>query len=190
MQAAGDGLHDIPYEDIEAQSATGTGPYRRLIEQVRTLYRKDDLSGALTLGTAEPLALPFESYKLAFTPGLLAVLGAKISATDATALLTGAEGGYQDLDGDGRLWIPSGRVFFSPDPANPDAVFAQTHRYLPQGAQDPFGNVSRVAYDSHELFVAQTIDALGNTVTAEFDYRVLQPALVTDPNGNRTRRRL
>ena len=185
VQAAGDGVHDIPYEDINAQGATGTGPYRRLIEEARTLYRKDDLSDALPPGAIAPLALPFESYKLAFTPGLLGVLAAKISAADAAVLLKG-EGAYQDLDGDGRLWIPSGRIFLSPDPANPDAAFARAHRYLSQGAQDPFGNVSRIAYDSHEQFVARTADALGNTVLAEFDYRVLQPSQVTDPNGNRS----
>jgi RHS repeat-associated protein len=186
VQAASDGAHDIPYEDIDAQSATGAGPYRRVIEQARALYCRDDLSAALPLGALESLALPFESYKLAFTPGLLSLLSAKISAADAAALLKSDEGRYQDLDGDGRLWIPSGRVFLSPDPANPDAAFAKAHRYLLQGAQDPFGQLSRVTYDSHELFVARTVDALGNTVLAEFDYRVLQPSQVTDPNGNRS----
>ena len=186
VQSAGDGLHDIPYEDINANGATGTGPYRRLIEQVRTLYRRDDLSGPLLLGNVQSLALPFESYKLAFTPGLLAAFNTKISLADATTLLTGAEGQYRDLDGDGRLWIPSSNVFFSPDPALPDPVYARVHHYLPQGAQDPFGNLSRVTYDSHEQFVVQTIDAVGNTVSADFDYRVLQPNLVTDPNGSRS----
>ena len=186
VQSAGDGHHDIPYADISAHGAAGAGPYRRLIEHVRTLYRRDDLSGPLLSGDVQPLALPFESYKLALTPGLLAIFGTKISAADATALLTGAEGQYRDLDVDGRLWIPSGTVFFSPDPALPDPAYARAHRYLPQGAQDPFGNIARVAYDSHELFTARTTDALGNTVSAEFDYRVLQPSLVTDPNGNRS----
>ena len=186
VQSAGDGQHEIPYEDIDAQSAPGGVPSRRLIEQVRTLYRKDDLSGPCRWPPA-PLALPYESYKLAFTPGLLNVLGARISPADAKTLLTGTGGRYEDLDGDGRLWIPSGRVFFSADPTHPDPAFARSHRYLPQGAQDPFGNLSRLSYDEpYELFVAQTVDALGNTATADYDYRVLQPILVTDPNGNRS----
>ena len=184
--AASDGQHDIPYEDVTALAATGVDPYRRLIEQVRTLYRRDDLSGPLPLGAVEPLALPFESYKLAFTPGLLAVFGGKVSVANATALLTSAEGRYRNLDGNGQLWIPSGTVFFSPEPAQPDPAYARAHGYLPQGAQDPFGHVSRIAYDAHELLPARTVDALGNTVSAEFDYRVLQPRLVTDPNGNRS----
>src|SRR5207302_176676 len=50
---------------------------KRLIEHVRTLYRSDDLGISqndpltlLPLGIVQPLALPGESYKLAFTPGL------------------------------------------------------------------------------------------------------------------------
>ena len=43
-----------------------------------------------------------------------------------------------------------------------------------------------VDYDAHDLLVTRTSDALGNTVTAANDYRVLQPRLVTDPNRNRT----
>ena len=34
------GSHDLPYEDIDATGATANHPYRRLIEQVRTLYRQ------------------------------------------------------------------------------------------------------------------------------------------------------
>jgi len=44
-----------------------------LVEHVRTLYRENDLTAGLPLGIVESLALPFESYKLVFTPGLLSV---------------------------------------------------------------------------------------------------------------------
>ena len=185
VQAAGDGLHDVAYEDTDATAATADVPYRRVIETTRSLFRKDNLSGPLPLGEIEALAIGYESYKLAFTPGLLAVFDGKISAGAATALLIG-EGKYRDLDGDGRLWIPSGLTFFSTDPANPDPVFARNHFYLPHCAQDPFGNLSSVAYDGYDFAVAQTTDSLGNSVFAEHDYRVLQPAKMTDLNGNRT----
>jgi RHS repeat-associated protein len=183
--AAADGQHDFPYEDIAAQGAQGTAPYRRLIEQVRTLYRKNDLSAPLSSGEIESLALPFESYKLAFTPGLLALFGSKISLADATNVLK-SEGKYQDLDADGRLWIPSGQSFFSPDPANPDPLFAHDHFYLVTAAQDPFGNVSHLTYDTHDLLIHQIADPLTNTVSAGHDYRVLQPRKIIDPNGNRS----
>jgi hypothetical protein len=64
---AGDENHDLPYEDLDGTGATEEAPYRRLIERVRILYRGDDLT-PLPLGRLEPLALPFESYKQAFTP--------------------------------------------------------------------------------------------------------------------------
>ena len=222
VQAASDGAHDIPYEDFEAAGASEDHPYRRLIEQARILYRKNDLSGLLGPGDLNSLALPGESYKLAFTPGLLAkifrrpldviqppgspppevllpnpggVLGAK-----------GADqGGYLDLDANGHWWIPSGQVFYSRDIGNTPAelAFARQHFFQPHRFQDPFGNNTFVSYDTHDLLLLETEDALGNKVTAgersttagpdpqprtisKLNYRVLQPELVTDPNGNRS----
>ena len=90
-----------------------------------------------------------------------------------------------DLDGDGHWWIPSGHTFFSPDPITPDPAFARSHFYVPQGAVDPFGNVSRITWDGHHQLLVRSEDALHNVVRAQNDYRVLQPALVTDPNANR-----
>ena len=83
--------------------------------QVRTLYRKNDLSGfSAVRHRLNRWRCPGESYKLAFTPGLLDIFQAKASPADLTAILTGAEGAIRDLDGDGPLWIPSGQVFYSP----------------------------------------------------------------------------
>src|SRR5207244_2823367 len=99
----------IPYE------TTGDGSLqKRPIEHVRMLYRKNDLSGLLPPGGLESTALPGESYKLALTPGLLDVFQAKASRTDLTTMLTGAEGRYRDMDGNGALWVPSGLIFYSP----------------------------------------------------------------------------
>ena len=45
-----------------------------------------------------------------------------------------------------------------------------------------------VDFDANDLLMAETRDALGNRVTVDAnDYRVLQPRLVSDPNGNRPR---
>lgn len=121
---------------------------------------------------------------MAFTPGLLDVYESKISRADVAALLK-AEGKYVDLDSNGVLWIRSGRAFFPTDPANPDPAFARAHFYLPQGAVDPFANISRVTYETYDLLIVRTEDALQNTVPAQNDYRVMQPMQVTDPNLNR-----
>src|SRR5207253_2231776 len=105
LVAAGPAAAAIPYE----QSAAPGLLQKRLIEHVRTLYRTDDLSGPLPLGQLQSLALPFETYKLAFTPGLLAaVYGTRI--TDA--MLAG-DGAYVHSEGDDQWWMPSGRVFLS-----------------------------------------------------------------------------
>lgn len=194
---------EIPYE----QTADNVSKQKRLIEHVRTLYRKDDLTALLPLGHIEPLALPGESYKLAFTPGLLAQVyqrnGQPLLPNPATVLGgTGADqGGYVDLDGDGHWWIPSGRLFFSPggnDTAAHEPAFAQSHFFLPYRFQDPFGQTTTVTYDTYGLLLLETRDPLGNRVTAGErdatgnlvksgnDYRVLQPRLMMDPNRNRT----
>ena len=86
---------------------------RRLIEHVRTLYRRDDLSRRRCRSAElESLALPCESYKLAFTPGLLAqVFGdarrptrcSRPRAATCTARATPTGG------------CPRAAVFYSPD---------------------------------------------------------------------------
>jgi hypothetical protein len=213
VSQASDGQHDLPYEDIDAAGGTENHPYRRLIEHVRTLYRKDDLSAGLLLGTAESLALPFESYKLAFTPGLLSVYrrNGQDLLPDPVNMLRD-EGGYvlsddkkteglfPSSDESGLWWIPSGQVFFSPDPADTpgeELANAQPNFFLPRRFRYPFGNSTTVLYDVHDLLPLETNDAVHNKVTVGErhtdgiiangnDYRVLGPALVTDPNGNRS----
>ncbi|HEV3076951.1 MAG TPA: SpvB/TcaC N-terminal domain-containing protein [Thermoanaerobaculia bacterium] len=197
---AGTTAAPIDYE----QSPAADTLQKRLIEQLRTLYRHDDLSGPSPLGEMDSLALPFESYKLAFTPGLVAeVYGGRV--TDA---MLAAEGGYVHSGSDAQWWIPSGRVFYSPDPADAPAqelAYARAHFFLPQRFRDPFHtdlvSTERFArYDAYDLLVEETRDALGNRTTVGErdvdptlplvrhgqDYRVLHPALVMDPNRNRS----
>lgn len=198
----------IPYET----AATGN-PCRRPIEWLRTLYRRDDLNGLLPLGQLQPLALPGESYKLAFTPGLLAQVFQRFRAgqaaesllPDAVAVLGGQDGkhgGYlrsQTIKADGRFpatdaddhwWVPSGQSFFTTNPLNAAAdelAQAQEHFFLPRRYRDPFGQDAFVDFDAYDLLMTETRDALGNRVTVNVsDYRVLQPRLVSDPNRNRT----
>jgi RHS repeat-associated protein len=202
----------------------------RLIEHVRNLYRPDDLGVApdnvlalLTLGTVESLALLGESYKLAFTPGLLAKVyqrpldlvqppgspPAENLLPNAADVLNDAgadRGGYVDLDNDGRRWIPSGRMFFSPgaaDTPTEELAYAGQHFFRAHRQRDPFHTTavsteSFVSYDAYDLLLLETRDALDNRMTVgERDtsgalaapgnnYRVLQPRLVMDPNRNRT----
>ncbi len=188
---------EIPYEG----TANLAQQQKRLIEHVRTLYRKDDLSDVLPLGELESLALPGETYKLAFTPGLLTqVYGGRV--TDA---ILATEGHYAHGEGDANWWIPSGRKYLSPNPddtAAQELAHARQHFFLPHRYRDPFhtdaiSTESFVTYDSYDLLMLETRDALGNRVTVGErdgagnltttgnDYRVLQPRLMMDPNRNR-----
>ncbi|HEV8260888.1 MAG TPA: SpvB/TcaC N-terminal domain-containing protein, partial [Burkholderiales bacterium] len=58
--------------EVSYEATASGNQCRRPIEWMRTLYRRDDVGGLLPLGDMQPLALPGETYKLAFTPGLLA----------------------------------------------------------------------------------------------------------------------
>ena len=112
----------------------------------------------------------------------------KATLAEVTGILQ-SDGGYIHSDGDANWWVPSGRVFYSPEPGDSAAqelALARGHFFLPSRFEDPFGNAATVGYDAHDLFPAQTNDALGNSVVAEIDYRVLQPRRMTDPNGNRS----
>ena len=189
---------EIPYE----QTADHVTPERRLIEHVRTLYRRDDLTALLALRTLEPLALPGESYRLSLTPGLLArVFQRRRSGEpdenllpDPAPLLEGRgadQGGYVAMDR--NWWIPSGRLFFHPTANTANEALtaaaerdaAQQHFFVPRKVVDAFAQATLLDHE-HDLFAVRTVDPLGNTVTAAYDHRVLQPQLVTDPNGNRT----
>ena len=197
-------VDEVPYEAPPTANAC-----RRAIKRLRTLYRRDNCTGPLPLGQLESLALTGENYKLAFTPGLLAQAFQRPRAgrppeallPDPASVL-GATGGYvrsRELKADGRFpaddpddtwWIPTGRVFFTPDPAGGPAAelaHARQHFFLGRRYRDPFGQEAVVDFDGHDLLLAATRDALGNRVRVDVnDYRVLQPRLVSDPNGNRT----
>jgi hypothetical protein len=201
----GDGIKLVCDKEILHEDSPAAGKQRRLIEQQRTLYYDENLAGPLPLGEVTSLALPYETYNLAFTPGLLKRLfvdSGKITAEELADVLK-TEGGYRDLDGDGHWWIPSGRAIHFPVPDNPpsplvpDADYARQHFYLPQASQDPFGHYTWLQYDRYDQLLKETRDPLGNVVTVvtqddegdalvALDYCVMQPWLVTDPNHNRS----
>ena len=189
--------------EINFEDQPTAGRQRRLIDRHRTYYRSNDLSTRLALGQIESLALPFESYKLAFSPGLLTNIYRRVRGNQIENLLPNTTtvlggngshgGGYVDLDTDGHWWVPSGRMFYGaggnppgplPVPAQ-ELAEAQQHFFLPRVFTNPFGNNIVVDYQ-YDLLLVRSRDALGNTVDSVNDYRVLQPRLVTDPNGNRS----
>lgn len=167
------------------QALSGAVVQKRLFARQCTRYRSDDLTTVLAVGDVQPLALIDRAYRLAMTPGgATDRYAGKATLLDATQLAE-ADGGYVDLDSDGCWWAASNQLLYSPDPAAPDAGFAAAHFYLPQGQVDPFGGVSTLGW-ANDLVPVTSTDPVGNTSTAQPNYRVLRPWLLTDMNGNRT----
>jgi RHS repeat-associated protein len=179
------GAREIAYESVP-----GSGVERRVIERQRALYYRDydtleefrdDALGPLPVGEVTQRALPHQLLQLAFTPGFLA----QVFETRVTASMLTAEGGY--VDQDGGWWAASGRTVFDPEKF-----------YLAVESVDPFAQRQFVRYDSYDLLVLDTEDALHSRLTAGLrdaaggitsngnDYRTLAPALLCDPNRNRT----
>ena len=187
IDSATDGAHDLPFEDYVGAGVTGTAPFRRLVADRRTRYRRNDLTGPTPATEAQSLALPETTCDLALTPSLIsAVYGARMTASEIVAAL--AEGGYVQLAGADGWWVPESRTFYSPgatDNAATELAEAVAHFFQPRRYVDAFGNRALVRYDGSDLLVVETRDALDNVVAVTNDYRVLKPALVTDPNGNR-----
>ncbi|GAB6906473.1 hypothetical protein JCM12296A_23080 [Desulfosarcina cetonica] len=179
-------------ETIAYHHSPTEGLQKRILEHARIRYRPDDLGAVagnpdalLPLGVLQTLALPGESYILAFTPDHLErVYGERVNER-----MLSDEGRYVHFDGDENWWIPSGRSFLSPSEADGPArelAFARQHFFLSRRIRDPFLQTAIVAYDPHDLMMTSTVDALENRVTVRNDYRVLAPDQLTDPNGNRS----
>src|SRR5439155_12475110 len=84
---------------------------------------------------------------------------------------------FPGLDTTGQYWIRSGIGGFAADAAQ--------HFFLPEDYTDPFGNVTTLKYDSLNLFVESSTDALGSTTRVNrFDFRVLAPREMQDINNN------
>ncbi len=171
VRDAAGGASALDYEEAPGTASPPAAVEKRLIEHVRMrYYNSASLPSALPLGDADAMALPYETYALAFTPGLVTgVFGAKVTTEMLEA------GGYVHLEQtDTRWWVPTGRQVFDA------AAF-----YLPTQVIDPFGNTTSITYDSYKLLVTEVEDEIGNVVAADNDYRTLLPAMATDPNGNR-----
>jgi RHS repeat-associated protein len=207
-------------EEIDYEKPATNGRQRRLIERVRVQFRPNDCGIAqnndsqylLPLGIIESKALQGETYKLSLTSGIIdATYGTKMPSANAkdvlsinpTAQTSTDRGGYVDLDNNGNWWIPSGRVYLSPNSkhtAQEELHYAGNHFYLPCRYRDPlftdtFITESVITFDPYDLLVLESRDPMDNRVTIGErkvdgsilpgnDYRVLQPQKVMDPNEN------
>lgn len=185
----GDATAPLDFETMrqELSVALPSTRRKRLLSRAVTMYRSDDLTRLLPPGELESLALPGESYQLTLDPVMLGLLTDKISVANSTALLLDTASGYRDLEGNGNLWIPSGRVFFSPNETDSSPVelaLARQSFFMPRRFANIFGHSTKVEYDAPLLFPVTVTDAAKNQTRAEHDYRVLQPRQLQDANEN------
>jgi RHS repeat-associated protein len=162
---------DIDYEVV---ATGGTTAQKRLLAQSNMLFMDNSLA-PLPLGQRDTLNLSYQSYRLAFTPGVVAAYyGTNVSDAEFSAA------GYAHFDGDNNWWMPSGIATYPANPAN--------HFYLSNGSQDPLGSTITATFDQYDLLIEkiQHQQASWNLVSASNDYRILAPLTVTDPNQNRT----
>ncbi len=162
----------INYNDLP-----GGALEKRLVEDLLTRYLDDNLSTVMPLGRMGAMGLVYQSYKLAFTPGLLAhYYGALVT----NAMLT--EAGYLQADGV-NWWVPSGRNVYR---SLGETVAAASVRFFtPVAVRDPFDKETQLFYDDYSLILTKTVDPLLNTAAASaIDYRTLQPATLNDINNN------
>ncbi|SHF57127.1 RHS repeat-associated core domain-containing protein [Fodinibius roseus] len=59
-------------------------------------------------------------------------------------------------------------------------------RGLRRAVRDPLGNETTIGYDAFDLLPVKVKDPAGLITKANYDYRTMQPRLVTGPNQNRT----
>lgn len=142
---------------------------KRPVQWAKTTFYNSDLSGELPEGEIAHHGLPFKACEAAYTDAQLqAWYGALLPANAMQ------DGGFEQEAG--YWWRPSGCV-----------VFDAARFYLPIKQIDLFGQVAEVEYDGYALLPKRSFTAIHGVMletAAEYDYRTLQPRLLTDPNGN------
>ncbi|MGH1346276.1 MAG: SpvB/TcaC N-terminal domain-containing protein [Nannocystales bacterium] len=164
LRTALDSAVALPFESEPDQAGL------RSLTRRQALYWNDGLTTSLPLGAVGERTLLHSQQSVRFSNAhAQAVFGEVLDDETLADVLT--EGRY--IQDGPSWWSRSGHAI--PDPAQ---------FFLPTRFVTPFGHESTVSYDVARQHAVSTVDALGNTVLAEVDYRVLSPRRVTDPNGS------
>lgn len=169
---------EVAYYEDDKEPA-GANSQKRLIQHIRTIYLSNNLKDALPLGQLESLALPYETFSLAYTPGLVTdIFGGK--AADAVF----DEGKFTHSEGDANWWVRSGTTQYLYNGETPST--AASRFYVPVSYTDPYNAKTTVKYgSSYYLFLSETEDALGNKARVDqFNYRTMSPKRISDINNN------
>lgn len=152
---------------------------RRLIEHVRSVYYKNDLTGSLPLHQLESLGLPYENYQLAYAPELVNdIFDGRVN--DAILL----EGKFCHSENDQNWWIRSGITSFVD--SGETVTNASDRFYMPTSFVDPYGSVTIIRYyGNYYLFINESEDALGNVSKIDaFNFISFAPRRMKDINDN------
>jgi len=174
---------EVEYYDL-AEPAVGV-TQRRLIEHVRSVYYKDDLTGSLPLHSIESKALPYENYQLAYSPELLTDIFGPINLPESKINDSLMEvGKFTHSENDANWWIRSGTVQYIK--GTESVIDAKNRFFMPVSYTDPYGAVTKIKYlRSYNFFIEETEDALQNKQTVlEFNFRTLTPQKMQDANMN------
>lgn len=168
----------LEYRQYDGVPAPGTVS-KRLIEQVCSLFYKNDLSGALAPGVLESTAIPYESYQKAYTPDLLQFI---FAGRVGQALMTEAK--FIHFGGDADWWVRSGTAQYLG--AGETEADARNRFYSPLTYTEPYGAKTTISYlGSYYMFIGSVEDELLNkSVVETFNYRLLGPQRIKDPNDN------
>jgi RHS repeat-associated protein len=160
------------YYTIPTLISPPSAPTLTKLKHQRTLFLKDDLQTTLPLYTMDTLGLTYQQYHLAFNADVTALSGRATSA-----LLQAAQ--YVELN-PGEWWVPAGTINYLN--AGSPLPFLLAHQYI-----DSYGYATTLTYDTYNLTITSVTNALQNSTTiTSFDYRVLSPVTILDPNNNAT----
>ena len=155
---------------------------KRLYDRVRTIFKNDNLTDGLSLGTINYLAIVHETYRLAFTQNLITNIFA--TRLDETKIKSGGYKKSSDLSfgNTDEWWLPSGKSDYQ------DVNQAKDQFYISDIYTDSFGNQTKITYyKDYYLLVSQAEDAANSKMTVDrFNFRILSPEAIIDSNGNRT----
>lgn len=157
---------------INYEATPTSGLQKRRIGEQSILYWNEALSSDLSSGEVASHALPYKTFRLALTTGLVNDAFNNDGTTRVTASLLTGQAKYVKTGDD--YWVQSDLMTFNPN-----------HFYRIDEVNHIFGGTTQFSYDSYNLFSTQTEDALGNQTSAVIDYRFLTPKESTDLNSNR-----
>ncbi|ETS87117.1 hypothetical protein PFICI_00945 [Pestalotiopsis fici W106-1] len=187
----------LDIEEIRYRGIAVLGGSKHMGHMTRTYYRSADLKRPLRLHAVETFSRLDRECVFAMDQTIIDSLSAQKDVTFRKVSprnLLYKSGGYVQLDRDKCAWIPSAEALWdikgksdSGNDYDADETLRAARKsfFIPKRSRDAFGHVSEVIMDEFQRLPIETIDPAGNRMRAVYDYRVMQPTILTDVNGNR-----